>query len=172
MDLTDDLFENAKLIITSLIEDYEIKYPLNIFDLCNQMEFETIPYSKYNDHIELFLKHSKDGFSKYHDNRKVWSIYYNEDVEPKERITFTIAHEIGHILLNTHDERLANFFAGYLLAPVVLIIENKLYSEEKIMDYFKVGYKCAKSCLNRVLSRVIHEEPFTDYEKYIIESQK
>lgn len=172
MELIDDLFENAKLVITSLIEDYEIRYPLDLYDLCKKMEFELIPYSKYSEHIELFKKHSNDGFSKYHENRKTWTIYYNEEVEPKERIKFTIAHEIGHILLQTSDERLANFFAGYLLAPVILIIEYKLYSEEKIMDYFKVGYKCAKSCLNRVLSRVIHEAPFTDYEKYIIESQK
>ena len=117
------------------------------------------------------MKQSKDGFNKYHEDRKIWSIYYNEKAEPKERIKFTIAHEIGHIILQTEIEKLANFFAGYLLAPVPLIIEHKFNSEAEIMEYFKVGFKCAHSCLNRTLSRILHNEPNKEYEDFIINSQ-
>lgn len=172
MDLREEVFEKAKITVKELIEDYDIKYPLDVFDLCNKMGFELIPYSKFKDHIELLLKKSEDGFSLFDENRNIWSIYYNENVEPKERIKFTIAHEIGHILLQTEVEEYANFFAGYLLAPVVLILEYKLFEKEKIMDYFKVGYKCANSCFNRTIKRVLHDTTYTDYEKFIIESQK
>ena len=172
MELCDELFENAKIMISNLIEDYDIKYPLDVFDLCLKLEFEVIPYSMFNNHKELLIKQSNDGFSLYHKKEKLWSIYYNEDIEPKERIKFTIAHEIGHILLKTENEQLANFFAGYLLAPVPLIIEYELNTTEEVMDYFKIGFKCAEACVNRVLKRVLHKEPKTDYEKFIIESQK
>ena len=172
MELKDEVFESAKIIIRDLIEDYEIKYPLDIFDLCDKMGFELIPYSMFQEHIELLLKKSKDGFSIYHEKRQIWSIYYNEEVNPKERIRFTIAHEIGHILLQTDIEEYANFFAGYLLAPVPLILDYKMFSREKIMDHFKVGFKCASSCLKRVLLRVLQKTPYKDYEKFIINSQK
>ena len=172
MKIADELFEKAKLLILSIIEDYEIEYPLDIYDLAKRMGFELVPYSAFEEHRSLLMKQSEDGFNKYHEDRKIWSIYYNEKVELKERIKFTIAHEIGHILLQTELEELANFFAGYLLAPVPLIIEYKYYTEEQIMGYFKVGYKCAHSCLNRTLSRILHNEPNTEYENTIIHSQK
>lgn len=171
MELNNKTFENAKRTITSLIEDYDIKYPLDIFELCKKMEFEVIPYSTFGNHIELLKKNSFDGFSNYFEDKKTWSIFYNENVKPKERRKFTIAHEIGHILLQTQDEGLANFFAGYLLAPAVLIIEYKMSSVEEVMEYFKVGYQCAQSSLNRAKSRILHKAPYSDYEKAIIKSQ-
>lgn len=172
MKLDERIFEKAKSIIRDLIEDYDIKYPLDVFDLSYRMGFELIPYSQYNDHIELLMKISKDGFSHFHENKKIWTIYYNENVNKKERIKFTIAHEIGHILLQKDTEKYANFFAGYLLAPVPLILEYKLYSQEKIKDYFKVGDWCANSCFNRAMSRLTCKISYTDYEKFIIKSQK
>ena len=170
MELCDDLFEYTKKIISNLIEDYDIKYPLDIFDLCSKLEFEVIPYSLFSNHKELLMKQSNDSFSHFHKSKLLWSIYYNEDVQPKERIKFTIAHELGHILLQTNNEKLANFFAGYLLAPVPLIIKYKFNSEEEVMNFFKVGYQCAHSCLNRTLSRILHDEPNTEYESFIINS--
>ena len=172
MELCDELFESVKIIIANIIEDYDIKYPLDIYELAGKMEFEVVPYSSFGDLSELLYKRSEDGFSMYHNKKLKWFIYYNEKIEPKERIKFTIAHEIGHILLKTEDEKLANFFAGYLLAPVPLIIDKKFYSKEKVMDFFKVGFRCAKACLNRALKRILHDEPYKEYENYIIESQK
>lgn len=172
IELSDVLFENAKKIIADIIEDYEVKYPLDIFDLCSKLEFDVIPYSYFREHKELLLKQSNDGLSLYQEERKKYCIYYNDAIESEDRIKFTIAHELGHIFLQTSDERLANFFAGYLLAPVILIIEKGFDSEDKIMEYFKVGYQCASASLKRARRRKTCNEPITKYEKCIIDSQK
>ena len=50
MKIDDELFEKAKLLITDIIDDYEIKYPLDIYDLAKKIGFELVPYSTFEDH--------------------------------------------------------------------------------------------------------------------------
>ena len=56
-------------------------------------------------------------------------VLYNEQVKSERRVAFTLAHEIGHIMLShagdadvaATEEREANAFAAALLAPAVAI---------------------------------------------------
>lgn len=176
MRMNDEQYEEIKQIVADIIFDYDLKYPIDIFDLAEKMGFSVIPYSFYKDNSELLINYSEDGFNQFNKELITHCIYYN-DKKIKERIKFTIGHEIGHIVLNCNDNSnesnsLADFFAAYLLAPVVLIIEKKLKSPEEISNYFGISIQAAKNSLKRAARRLACNMKYTRYEKSIIESQK
>jgi Zn-dependent peptidase ImmA (M78 family) len=86
-----------------------------------------------------------------------WTIFINGN-EPEYRIRFTIAHEIGHIVIwnleknngftsrrNSFHERLADAFAAELLMPkneVYDALKEKLTLQE-ICEFFQVSKTCA-----------------------------
>ncbi len=177
MRLADEQYEKAKQTVADIIFDYELKYPINIFDLAEEMGFAVVPYSYYGDNRETLSNYSKDGFNQFIKSECKHFIYYNDAEEYDTRSNFTIAHEIGHIVLNCNDNSdesnsLADFFAAYLLAPVVLIIDKKLRSIEDIRKYFGVGFNVSKNSLNRAVKRLTCNKPYTEYEEFIIQSQK
>ncbi len=79
---------------------------------------------------------SEMGFTFFDRKKKRWEIFYN-DTKCETTIRFTLAHELGHIVLE-HDEdndvhdKEANCFARNLLAPVPV---RDGYQLEKIDDY-------------------------------------
>lgn len=130
-----------------VIELYKIvkidRFPIDCFDLCKQLGIEVVPYSsKSKKALNQIGDASKDGFSalfQYSDGSLKWKIYYNDSI-PKERIKFTIMHEMGHIRLDHTEhselaEAEANYFAKYSLAPPPLI--HQLHIE----DYVDLAYK-------------------------------
>lgn len=154
MKLENSKYELAKLTVADIIYDYDLKYPISALDLAKQMDFCVFPYSFFKDKKELFINYSEDGFNLFLDYNSPCCICYNDAKEIETRINFTIAHEIGHIVLNCNDNSeesnsLADFFAAYLLAPVVLIIEKGLNSVEDVRNFFGVSYEMAKNSLDR-----------------------
>lgn len=125
-----------------LIECKICELPVNLAKVVNHYGIYLIKYSDSN----YVSKHSfpaEDGYSRLIDGKP--AIYYN-DSKKENRIRFTIAHEIGHILLghlsegetlhrNTEldsqdlKEQQANVFARDLLMPAVVI--NQLVSSAK-----------------------------------------
>lgn len=177
MRLANEQYEKAKQTVADIIFDYNLKYPINIFDLIDRMGFAVVPYSNYGDNRKMLVNFSKDGFNQFIKSECKYFIYYNDDETYKTRINFTIAHEIGHIVLDCNDNSiesnaLADFFAAYLLVPVVLIIDKKLTSVEEIMEYFGVGFNVSKNSLSRAVKRLTCNKTYTEYEKLIIQSQK
>ncbi len=77
------------------------------------------------DRATLFRHDGADGLTIRHGGR--YLVLYDEQIENERRRAFTLAHELGHILL-THgggtdaatEEREANAFAASLLAPAVV----------------------------------------------------
>ncbi|MFV0401899.1 MAG: ImmA/IrrE family metallo-endopeptidase [Oscillospiraceae bacterium] len=79
-------------------------------------------------------------------------ILYNESVPNRGRIAFTLAHELGHILLDHLDddddsEELADQFAAELLMPRSLVWEllrrNPRTAPEDLCELFGVSYSAA-----------------------------
>lgn len=71
--------------------------PVKVGDICKSMHIRVISYSKGCEHIKNFdtyaCPESNDGFT-FQD-----AIFYNEKCSiPRQR--FTVAHELGHILLH------------------------------------------------------------------------
>ena len=117
-----------------------------------------------------------DGYT-YIKNNNIF-IFYNADIETEGRKTWTISHELGHIVLKhttqcDKNEAEANFFASQLLAPQCVLKQlvksganiNPLYLSEK----FKISKEASENCLH-TLSKVIDNEFITtDYDDIIIQ---
>lgn len=95
----------------------------------------------------------KDGRTYYDESQKLYLVVYNES-KPIKRIRFTIAHELGHILLGHLDNRLteinrggisnelyqelenqADVFAGNFLVPPILIDERLKMINSRLTPY-------------------------------------
>lgn len=177
MRLKDEKYEFAKKEVAYTIFEYKLKYPIDIFDLAKRMGFVLVPYSSFKDDKTKLLNFSEDGFNYFQKDINTHYIYYNDEIEEKGRIKITIGHEIGHLILNCNDNSeesnsLADFFSVYLLAPVVLIIENKLNSKEKIQNFFLISEQASENSLDRAIKRFHCNSRYKDYENYIINSQK
>ena len=97
----------------------------------------------------LSIVPSQDGFS-LRRGREHLIVYNNDPDIPETRRRFTIAHELGHYVLNHHlqtetEEREADCFARNLLAPRLVAIKNGINYE----DYprvFGISSTAARMC--------------------------
>lgn len=116
---------------------------------------------------ELIFK-DIDGISHYDPERKKFVIYYRPN-GMKERLRFTIGHEIGHIRMkHCHESelarRIADYYAAYLLAPTPWMAHAGCEDYTDVARTFFLSDPCAMICFERYerWSRI----PFTkDYEK-------
>lgn len=139
-----------------LIECEVCELSINLAKVINHYGIYLIKYSD-SDYINKHSSPTEDGYSRLMDNKPV--IYYNDN-KPIHRIRFTIAHEIGHILLghlsegetlhrNTEQdssdpkEQQANVFARDLLMPAV-IINQLVYSSDDISKICNVSLQSAE----------------------------
>lgn len=89
--------------------------------LCHQLEYRGIRIIEISNTTVSF-----DGMSGMITPQNQPFIAINKDVTP-ERLRFTVAHELGHLVLNIGDEidnkeKACNYFAGSLLFPVSAIV--------------------------------------------------
>ncbi len=77
------------------------------------------------------------------------SIYYNDHMLPL-RIRFSIAHELGHILLDHGDyqdvekEAEANYFASHFLAPRMAIHYSCCKNQNDVAKLFRISQEAAR----------------------------
>lgn len=102
---------------------------------------------KYSELSETKLNHCllvSDESLKLLDN-----IYYNDDM-PMTRIRFSLAHELGHIVLGHGDyldpikETEANYFASYFLAPRMVIHYAKCKNQNDVAKLFRLSQEAAQ----------------------------
>lgn len=154
--------EDLYRITVDFIKENHLGYGVNVISLCNKLDY---PLVKYHNKHKL-VSFSKDGFI-YREGNNFY-IFYNEDMYPN-RINFTIAHELGHIVLN-HDlvggkyknrkiltyggndllEHQANTFAQNILMPADKMVLLKNHSVDDIARYFCVSKKMAEVRLSRL----------------------
>ncbi len=149
--ITSERYEQIKEIVADMYEDLGYtKIPVNAFELCHKLNIKLIRYSELSkDCAEWSKKFSNDGFNLFNINTIQYEIYYN-NLMPPERITFTIMHEIGHIMLehkehNEKDEKEANFFAKTALAPLGLVYKLRLKNSYEVAEAFGISYEFAEN---------------------------
>ena len=86
------------------------------------------------------------------------SIYYNSCM-PKNRIRFTLMHELGHFILGHQSQEIeseqeADYFASCMLVPRIAILRTGCTTADDIHDQFEVSYAAA----NRILSDFPHKK--------------
>ena len=156
-------YDEIREEVANLIEDYGIEvYPFSIWRLLRKMGIRVVPYSllegSLRDEVERVWP---DAFTfrpdDFDPSRTI--VFYN-DPKSRGRIRFTLAHELGHLVLghpNSDDPQLeaeAIFFANYFLAPAPLVIRDSKKDVQTIMSDFVVSFGCARSVLDRTMNRI------------------
>lgn len=159
--------KRAAILAAKLLHSLDItSIPIPIYDIVERLNIGLISYQGiakdiYCDVGEVagFMQ-SEDGAAMATDDG--YSIAYNDTI-PHERKRFTIAHELGHILMDHFTkagstklakgktsiknyfifEDEADMFAGNLLVPPTLLYESKIESQSRIHYFFEVSKSCA-----------------------------
>ena len=142
--------------------------PVNLMIIAKHYRIKIVKYSE-SKYVQGLNIPDTDGFSIYRKVLRNHIIYYNDAVENKARIRFTIAHELGHCLLghningHTHyrnseiddpsnpDETAANVFARDILMPATILRSLNVTSAEDISKICNVSMQSAEIRFNRLL---------------------
>jgi len=156
-----------------------VDYPIDAFKIITKMKWGILKYSeladKFNCSIEDVIKclGSEDGFTIYDGYN--YTIAYNDLRKPKNRILFTLFHEIGHIYLQhlidfeatrlyrgalTKDENKvleneSNAFARNVLAPAVIIMYFNDRSAKYLASKFGITKRAAEARLDLLEADII-----------------
>lgn len=155
MRLANYRYEIIKKRAVKMFLDNDIRcIPIDCFEICQKMCVKLKKYSHLTPEALLKAKNiSEDGFCILIEEGPEpfvslqWYIFY-DDTKSRERIRFTIMHEIGHIVLEHTEhselaESEANFFAKYSLAPPPLVHKIKPEDYMDISDAFDLSRECA-----------------------------
>jgi len=128
--------------ILDVYKIYEISaFPVNYFEIIRQHGFKIVKYSDLGHaKKEACLKLSEDACIVEN------TLFYESNAHPR-RISFSIAHELGHEFLNTDDEDEADEFASHFLAPRILIHKYNCRNADQIHDAFGLSYAASNRAL-------------------------
>lgn len=153
-------------------------------------------YSKLMARHNFTLQDLIDAFGKdgaiIYDARKVkpYTIVYNDVDKPSTRITWTLAHELGHLVLKHHmdfdETRLArsgltdneykvldaeaDAFAAELLAPVTVMISANWDSKDALMQHCGLSAVAARNRSRSIRKVKNFKECYFKYEREIYSS--
>lgn len=160
--------------------------PIKVVHIANYYGIKVLKDSDYH-----LLQPSQYGIS-FITPKGNWIIIYN-DTDPLPRVRFTVAHELGHILLGhplfnakNHTRMFditrpqveieADSFAARLLAPACVLWGLNLYSAEDIAAACEISYTAARYRAERMqelrsrrmfLAHPLEKELYSHFSDYI-----
>lgn len=130
--------------ILEIFSAYNIySFPVNCFSLLENTGYRVFSYlgleMKNRELYELCASYSDDACRS--SSAKI--VAYNQDM-PAGRINFSLAHELGHIVLehpcsNDYYEQEANYFASNLLAPRMAIHYSRCKNANDVAKKFNLS---------------------------------
>lgn len=148
--------------------------PINPFEIIKNRGYVLVPFSKVDRKKYLdCIDENDDAFSFYAPELKTNIIVYNDN-KSLYRIRFTLMHEVGHIDLGHKGEselakKMADYYAGYSLAPSPLIGKFASVNSFDIASTFSVSLECADVCSCRYLNWQLYGgKHLKDYEIKLI----
>ncbi len=140
-------FINEKIL--ELFTQLNIKsFPLNCEYIVKELGYNLYKYSELSEEKRIRCLMVSDESLKLH-----YNIYYNDNMLVS-RIRFSIAHELGHIVLNHGDyldsekEKEANYFASNLIAPRIAIHYAKCKNHIDVSKLFNLSQEAAQYAFN------------------------
>lgn len=146
-----------------LIDCQAHKLPIDLNEICDHLDLNVFSYSTGRNIIERHelnrLTRRTDGFLLYLYEKPM--VFFDEHCSP-QRIRFTIAHEIGHLLLghvragqvtavnrepdpgDDPHETAANQFAARLLAPACVLWGLNVHTSEDIARICNISQTAAE----------------------------
>lgn len=128
--------------ILCIYKKYNISaFPVDCFELAEKCGYKIIKYSDLTETKRAAcISLSKDACI-------VKKILHYEDRNISERIRFSIAHELGHVFLNSELEEDADIFASHFLAPRIMIHKYRCETADQIHDIFGLSYDASNRAL-------------------------
>lgn len=128
--------------IICIYKKYNIlTFPINCLELTEKCGYKIIKYSDLTEtKRSACISLSKDACI-------VEKILHYEDRNIVERIRFSIAHELGHVFLNSEIEEDADNFASHFLAPRIIIHKYRCEAADQIHDIFGLSYDASNRAL-------------------------
>lgn len=170
-------YEELNQEVVDLLEAYGLsRFPLDVFALAAKMgiclrSYTSIPLAKR----PAFDDVSRDAFTISPGDYEVDTTFicYNPDANP-DRMRQSIAHEVAHIWLEHPSseepyETEAEYFAAYLLAPIPLLLKNKISTPFQVQEAFCTSHKAATISVKRANNRRRCGKPASEYEWRLIE---
>ena len=123
--------------------------PLDIQKICDDNHYLLIPIEEASKKSKIVKqKINQEAYTTIYNN--TYMIFYRSD-SVTERCRFSIAHEIGHIVLHHIDtltckeyERQANMFASRILMPMCVLHELHITNSKDIEQLCRVSAQSAK----------------------------
>lgn len=156
-------YKRATNAAYELLLEYQSRLPvIDVFSLINllpkEIKVKIYTYTDFSKKIgctykEFFYQYasSEHGFTipKFNENKYI--ICFNEEKD-KKTIRFTIAHEIGHIVLghrqdNDITNKEANCFARNVLCPVQISDSFGVETEQEYVDCFDISEPMATATI-------------------------
>ena len=135
---------------------------IDIFDLAKKLRIKLIKYSSLSINQRDILENEfsiKDAFTIFNNKTipKTTYLYYNDN-QIRERIRFSMAHEIKHIICNesnptSKDEMMAGHFARSLLVPSCILISENYQKASDVSRDFNISRQSAKYALKAAMNR-------------------
>lgn len=163
-------YEQIKQTVIDTYQEYGVRcVPICAFELAVKMGIKLVAYSSLSrEKRDAAKRISKDGYSVV--KGCDWWIYYNDEDNSYERINRTIMHEIGHYSLGhikdgKEEEKEANFFAKYALAPPPLVHKLPQVTVKSIKMEFDISWQAA-CYAHKYYERWCYslKKGYTDYE--------
>ena len=161
-------------VVDLYIEQNICKIPIDPFEVIEKRGYLLVPFSKLNlDFLEKSIDKQNDAFSFYEKDIGTYIIAF-DDSKPYERLRFTLMHEVGHIDLGHKGEsdlakRMADYYAGYALAPSPLIYRFAGENIALIRRVFCLSNNCAEVCYTRYSNWLEYgDAEFRDYEEDLL----
>ena len=176
-------YQSSRNASWQLLIDLKIKeLPIKITDLCRKIGIlvKSIP-----------LEQDVDGFSLMQDETPIIIVNANKS-ENISRLRFTVAHELGHIILghvgqfelvnrepspsDNPIERDANIFASRLLAPACVLWGCNVQTSEDVMKLCGISHQAAEYRMNRMrvlyarnkfLTHPLERKVFRQFKRFI-----
>lgn len=128
--------------ILCIYKKYNIlTFPINCLELAEKCGLKILKYSDMTEtKRSACISLSKDACI-------VEKILHYEDHNIVERIRFSIAHELGHVFLNSDIEEDADNFASHFLAPRIMIHKYRCETADQIHDIFGLSYEASNRAL-------------------------
>lgn len=174
--LTDEVYEYIKGEATHvLVQDHIRLRPILGQEIAMKEHIKLIPYSTLSGKkLEAIKALSKDGA--FEENGNEDCIYYNNCDRP-QRQNWTILHELGHFFLDhigrtDTEEREADFFAKFIIAPPILVYKIKAQDPDDIYENFKISSEASQYSFNYYQKWLRHYKQngeLTDYEQQLLD---
>lgn len=157
-------YQNARDAAWRILLDCKVdRLPVDLNDICKRLKIRVLSYRAAERLIERAdlweAVRRTDGLTFYWRGTPV--ILY-DDTTVLPRVTFTVAHEVGHIILghvrpgmatavnrephpgDNQEETAANQFAARLLAPACVLWALDVHTPEEIMGLCKISRTAAE----------------------------